>query len=129
MIKVLFGTINVDVYNKFTPGTDGYGKPKKLLNFNAKAGDYTWIDCNWYQTHKLKNTSNDFCATIQCYKYPSTNNVHWPYFDYISEECKIEEFTPNSDFTFIEIYEKVMKEMEMAEKDRCQSKLCVYRMI
>ena len=116
VIKVLFGTINIEIYNKFSPGMDGHEKPKELLDFNAKAGDYTWIDRNWYQTHKLQNISDDFCATIQCYKYPSTNNVHWPYFDYISEESKIEEFTPSSDFTFIEMYKKVMAEIEEAGK-------------
>ena len=114
VIKVLFGTINIKIYNKFTPDADGKvsAQPVPMFNFNAFAGNFTWLDRNWYQTHMLENISDDFCATVQCYKYPDTNNVHWPDFDYVSDENQIAEFIPDSDFQFIEMRDIVLHEIQ-----------------
>ncbi|XP_022105949.1 uncharacterized protein LOC110987493 [Acanthaster planci] len=106
VIKVLFGSITIDIFNKQSPTSSH----DPLLTFEASAGNVTWLDRNWYQTHKLRNPSNDYCATIQCYKYDAGDTAHWPYFDYVSEHETIDEFYPNSDFDFCEMREKVMTE-------------------
>ena len=106
VIKVLHGSIRVNVYNKHTK--DSKAKPIKI--FDLCTDDVTWIDCNWYQTHQLQNVSDDHCATIQCYNYDSGDTTHWPYFDYISANETIAEFIPNSDFGFHEMRNQVMAE-------------------
>ncbi|XP_069136227.1 uncharacterized protein [Argopecten irradians] len=106
VIKVLFGQINVSLYNKQT--MDPKAKPEK--SFNATKGDVTWISRDWFQTHKLWNNTDDYCATIQCYNFDAGDTTHWPYFDYVSENSTIEEFLPDSDFTFQDMRRKVLEE-------------------
>ncbi|XP_074641401.1 uncharacterized protein LOC141899145 [Tubulanus polymorphus] len=106
VIKVLHGSIHISIYNKQT--TDPNEKP--LKEFDAHVGDVTWINRNWYQTHKLHNVTDDFCATIQCYKYDSGDTTYWPYFDYVSDNKTIEKFLPNSDFKFREMRKIVLEE-------------------
>lgn len=108
VIKVLHGGLTISVYNKHT---DSDANPT-LFQFDVKQGDVTWISPNWYQTHKLWNSTNDYCATIQCYQYGENDNLHWPYFDYVKDTATIDEFLPNSDFTFRDMREKVLKEYE-----------------
>jgi hypothetical protein len=112
VIKVLHGSIRVNVHNKHTK--DPEAPPIKLLDL--RKDDVTWIDGNWYQTHQLQNVSDDYCATIQCYKYDSGDTTHWPYFDYISANETIAEFIPNSDFEFQEIRNQVMAEYKKHKK-------------
>ncbi|XP_021364309.1 uncharacterized protein LOC110457385 isoform X2 [Mizuhopecten yessoensis] len=109
VIKVLFGEINISIYNKQTTEPDAV----PMKTFNAYAGDVTWINRNWFQTHKLWNNTTDFCATIQCYDYDAGDTTHWPYFDYVSENSTIEEFLPNSDFTFKDMRQKVLVEYRL----------------
>ena len=107
IIKVIYGSINVQVHNKKVKTHDQ--KPLKTVTISK--GDVTWISPNWYQTHRLiNNTSGDYCATIQCYQYGDDDQRHWPYFDYISEQNHIEDFLPNSDFHFISMREKLLEE-------------------
>ena len=108
VIKVLFGSIHIQIFNKHVHIADTL----PLKEFDAHEGDITWINRNWYQTHKLVNTSNDYCATIQCYNYDADDTTHWPYFDYVSNNSTIEEFLPKSDFKFREMREKVLNEYE-----------------
>eukprot|EP00611_Tribonema_gayanum_P010483 TRINITY_DN2051_c0_g1_i1.p1 TRINITY_DN2051_c0_g1~~TRINITY_DN2051_c0_g1_i1.p1 ORF type:complete len:531 (+),score=84.15 TRINITY_DN2051_c0_g1_i1:64-1593(+) len=117
VIKVLHGEINVHVYNKLHAGPldpkyekRGDGAPdEELLTETIKKGDVTWISPNWYQTHKLSNTSDDYCATLQCYKYASDDALQWPYFDYL-ENDQVGEFEPNSDLDFGFMCRKVLVE-------------------
>lgn len=106
VIKVLHGTIHIGIYNKHVHSSDA----PTLREFDCYEGEVTWINRNWYQTHKLTNISNDYCATIQCYNYDAGDTTHWPYFDYISDTSTIEEFLPTSDFGFREMRENVLKE-------------------
>ncbi|XP_021364304.1 uncharacterized protein LOC110457384 [Mizuhopecten yessoensis] len=106
VIKILFGEINISIYNKQTTEPDAV----PMKTFNAYPGDVTWINRNWFQTHKLWNNTTDFCAPIQCYNYDAGDTTHWPYFDYVSENSTIEEFLPNSDFTFKDMRQKVLVE-------------------
>lgn len=108
VIKVLHGGLTVYIYNKHTE----CDSEPELLNFDVKQRDVTWISPNWYQTHKLWNKTDDFCATIQCYKYGEHDYQRCPYFEYIKNEHEVGEFVPCSDFTFRELREKVLKEYE-----------------
>ncbi|XP_033727172.1 uncharacterized protein LOC117316610 [Pecten maximus] len=110
VIKVLFGQINISIYNKQTTEQDA--TPLKV--FDAFKGNVTWISRDWFQTHKLWNNTEDFCATIQCYNYDAGDTTHWPYFDYVGENSTIEEFLPNSDFTFKDMRQKVLDEYRNA---------------
>lgn len=113
VIKVLHGTIRVKVYNKQAIHSEA--TPIKILDLSKD--DVTWIDRNWYQTHKLQNVSDDYCATIQCYQYDCGDTTHWPYFDYVSENETIAEFIPNSDFGFQEMRNQVMAEYQKYKKN------------
>lgn len=65
---------------------------------------------NWFQTHKLTNESSDqFCATIQCYKYGPDDEKQSPFFNYLDGE-NVQEFLPNSDFDFNKLRDELLKE-------------------
>lgn len=102
VIKVLHGGIRVEIYNR--------DMKTKIKHFNVRKGDVTWMSPYWYQTHRLYNDTSDFSATIQCYRYGNFDTKQWPYFDYVSEKGCREEFLPNSDFTFTELYKTVLSE-------------------
>ena len=98
VIKVLFGEIKIHIYNKTWETAE---TQQELQSFTAERGDVTWISPNWYQTHKLSNESQQYCATIQCYKYGPEDELRWPYFDYLDgSEEGVQEFLPVSDFDF-----------------------------
>ena len=80
------------------------------MKFTAHKSLLTWISPNWFQTHKLWNSTPSYCATIQCYQYSKADTVYWPYFDYVSDDDTIEEFLPNSDFKFHDMKRRVMEE-------------------
>ena len=111
VIKVLFGGLTISVFNKHPVEQD-----KCLSKFDVKKGDVTWISPNWYQTHKLWNHTDDFCATVQCYQYGKDDELAWPYFDYLAHTTVIDEFIPNSDFTFTDLHDKLMVEYDSAPK-------------
>jgi hypothetical protein len=106
VIKVLHGGLTMSIFNKHSDTRDAL----PVTTFDVSEGDVTWISPNWYQTHKLWNYTNDYCATIQCYMFGSDDTVQWPYFDYIASTNAIDEFLPNSDVTFGEMREKVLAE-------------------
>ena len=120
LIRVLHGGLTVRYFNKVSQSVrvdDAVSERAKerleaqrLGQFSVKKGDVTWLSPNWYQTHQLWNDTNDYCATVQCYQYGQNDNMHWPYFDYIKSCDIIEEFTPDSDYSFTEMYNRVMKE-------------------
>ena len=110
VIKILFGQIKFRIYNKLTdpPGD----KVEPLTSFDAKQGDFTWMDENWYQTHQMENTSDDFCATLLSYRYGSDDKMQWPGFDYIkgdnSDEMGV--VYPGSDTDFTRMRDAVLEE-------------------
>ena len=108
VIKILHGEINITVYNKTWKDAS---TQEELNSFVAKKGDVTWLSPNWYQTHKLSNLSNEFCATIQSYKYGPEDYLNWPYFDYLDgKEEGVHEFYPHSDFDFLEMRKDLLRE-------------------
>ena len=106
VIKVLHGGLTISIFNKHADIKEAI----PIRTFDVHKGDLTWISPNWYQTHMLWNHTDDYCATIQCYQYSENDDCQWPYFDYVSSSNVIEEFLPNSDFTYREMKEKVMAE-------------------
>jgi len=127
IIKVIHGSIDVHVYNKYVqtvhqnPTEVVSQEPIKKLTISK--GDVTWISPNWYQTHQLKNeSSEDYCATIQCYQYGDKNDQHWPYFDFISDQNQIEDFLPDTDFDFIPMREKLLEEYSAHLKEEKEEK-------
>ena len=64
-----------------------------------------------YQTHQLRNVSEDFCATVNCYRYDENDHIQWNLFDYVNDENgEVGNFFPNTDFTFGEMRKIVLKE-------------------
>lgn len=117
VIRVLHGGVTVYVYNK--DASDRNEEP--LLSFKTKYDDVTWLSPNWFQTHKLWNDTDDFCATLQCYQYGEEDENHCPYFEYISKTNQKGQFTPNSDFTFLNMYQLVMSEYKTyLKKKHCK---------
>ena len=108
VIKVLHGGLTIKVFNKHMDHADA----QPLQKFDVKKGDVTWISPNWFQTHQLWNDTADYCATIQCYQYGSNDLTQWPYFDYESSTAVIDEFLPDSDFTFHEMQRLVLNEFQ-----------------
>ena len=120
VIKVLHGEIKVTIYNKTWNSED---KQQELTSFTAKQGDVTWISPNWFQTHKLTNeSSNMYCATIQCYKYGCEEELMWPYFDYLDGKT-VKEFLPDSDFDYTELREDLLEEYRKDHEGQKLNKL------
>ena len=64
-----------------------------------------------YQTHQLRNVSDDFCATVNCYRYAEADEIQWNLFDYVNDEDGVVgSFIPNTDFTFGEMRKIVFEE-------------------
>jgi len=113
VIKVLYGTIQNGAYNKVTSQVfDKKGKfrPQELDKFNLYKNDVTWMSPEWYQTHQLRNVSEDYCATVQCYRYDDDDEIQWNQFDFVKDEGEVGNFFPNTDFTFGEMRDEVNKE-------------------
>ena len=68
------------IYNKHL-GDDHTGRePVQEMTLNK--GDITWFSPNWFQTHQLENTTQDFCCTVQGFQYADDDDVHWPYMQF-----------------------------------------------
>lgn len=111
IIKVLHGTIWVELYPELSPAVLDY-----YAEAVFEAGEVTFLSPQFYQIHKLinKNPAGHMTATIQCYRYPATDTAHYEYFDYIGEDDTIQHFTPNSDCEFLAFKEIVRKEWQAA---------------
>ncbi|PIK39759.1 hypothetical protein BSL78_23400 [Apostichopus japonicus] len=118
VIRVLHGGIRVHIYNN--DAMDRNQQP--LTSFDAVKGDITWLSPKWFQTHRLWNDTDDFCATLQCYKYGEEDDTHCPYFEYVSKTNEIGQFMPNSDFSFLEMYQLVMAEYQVKTKENNKKK-------
>jgi hypothetical protein len=98
VIKVLHGDIWVELYPELNPAVTDY-----FTEAVFHKGDVTYLTPEYYQVHKLvnRNPPGNMTATIQCYRYPDDDTVHWEYFDYISDGA-IQHFTPDSDWEYLE---------------------------
>lgn len=116
IIRVLHGNIHVDLYPFLC------GEKESVPSFagvNFYKDDITWISPTINQTHKLTNLKDnkDTCITIQCYIYNKYNNIHYDYFDYISDTGKIKQYEPDSDMDFIEFKKKMKEEWDQRPSD------------
>ena len=69
-----------------------------------------WMSPDWYQTHQLCNTSKDFCATLNCYRYGEDDEVQWNQFDFVNNDGEMENFMPNTDFNFGDLMRIILNE-------------------
>ncbi|KAG8630742.1 hypothetical protein KVT40_002361 [Elsinoe batatas] len=111
VIKVLHGDINCTWYTSLS-------SPCVLGSANLKKGMVTWIGDENYQVHKLHNETPGVCATIQCYRYPDADNVHYDAFNWIDGQGEVKPFPPNSDLAFGEFRETMRREWEGASGGR-----------
>ncbi len=113
VIRVLHGEITVKLFPMLSKYHE---QPFKQKVF--RKDDVTWISPRYNQTHQLVNVnkSGPTCITIQCYLYGEDNHQHYKYFDYLGEDGKIAQFTPNSDASYLE-FKEIMRKEWMAEKD------------
>lgn len=111
VIKVLHGQINIDIYNKLVQPESYPTEADILQSFAPTKGQFTWMNKNWYQVHQLKNVTEDYCATIQCYLYDDSDRVHWPGFDFVeANSSDVEIFNPESDLDYKVMCAKVLQE-------------------
>ena len=112
IIHVLYGQIEVSLFPALSPAIlTPWGK----VTFNT--GDVTFLTPDYYQIHQLKNPlpkGEAFCATIQSYRYPDSDNTHYEYFDYI-ENGQIRQFTPDSDWTYLEFKGLIEQEWKQTQ--------------
>ena len=72
-----------------------------------------------YQTHQLRNMSDDFCATINCYRYDEDDPIQWNLFDYVNDaNGQMGNFFPNTDFSFGEMRRIVLHEWAARHKNK-----------
>lgn len=105
VIKVLHGGLRAEIYNS---------DMKTLIKYyDVRKGDVTWMSPYWYQCHRLFNDTDDFCATLQCYRYGIADTKMWPFFDYVNADGSCGEFLPDGDFTFTELNQIVLAEYQV----------------
>jgi len=107
IIRVLYGEIHVSLYPFLCAEKEGIA-PFGEADFTE--GDITWISPTLNQTHKLMNTGNQTCVTIQCYMYEDNNKRHYDYFDYLDESGHKQIYDPDSDMDFISFRELMKTE-------------------
>ncbi len=118
VIKVIHGTVNVNIFNKHINAMTVNSKP--LKSFDLSEGQISWMSKDWFQTHQLRNLSTDYCATIHAYQFEDSDGDHWPFFDYVSSKNVVEEFLPNTDITFIKMRDIVLEEYKKHLKKNFQ---------
>ncbi|MET0246269.1 MAG: cysteine dioxygenase family protein [Sphingomonas sp.] len=104
VIKVLHGAINVHLFPMLSCH---HKKPFGTQVFGTN--EVAWISARLNQFHMLENLGAEPCITIQCYQYAATNDVHWPYFDYL-QKWDIARFDPNSDADYLWFKNKMREE-------------------
>ncbi|MGB0683932.1 MAG: cysteine dioxygenase [Magnetovibrionaceae bacterium] len=114
IIKVLHGSLTANIYPTLSAD-----EVNTFRSIELKEGDVTWLTPAQQQTHQLynHNPAGQFCATIQCYRYPDDDTIHYEYFDFINPETKqIEPFKPNTDMPYGEFKVAVKAEWDARKK-------------
>ncbi len=68
------------IYNKHLG--DEHTGISPVQEMTLTKGDLTWFTPNWFQTHQLENSTQDFCCTVQGFQYADDDDVHWPYMQF-----------------------------------------------
>ncbi|KXJ86156.1 RmlC-like cupin domain-containing protein [Microdochium bolleyi] len=106
IIKVLHGEINATYYDTLQKRRPAViGSPALF-----QEGQITWLSPTRFQIHKLHNTSDRVCCTIQCYRYEKQDNKHYEAFRFQDGSGEVKDFTPNSDMSYIAFRQQMMKE-------------------
>lgn len=112
VIKVLSGQIQVSWFSALSPDIS---QPWGSAIMHADG--ITFLTPNYYQIHQLHNPSpkagGEFCATIQCYRYPDDDTTHYEYFDYI-EDGQVKQFLPDSDWSYLDFKALIQAEWTKA---------------
>ncbi|MCX7206657.1 MAG: jacalin-like lectin [Proteobacteria bacterium] len=107
VIKVLYGQIQVSLFAALSPQLlTPWGK------VTVQTDEVTFLTPDYYQIHKLFNPKpkgDQFCATIQSYRYEADDTQHYEYFDYI-ENGQIKQFDPDSDWSYSDFKEQIRDE-------------------
>jgi predicted metal-dependent enzyme (double-stranded beta helix superfamily) len=106
IIRVLNGEITVRMFAMLS----AYHRAP-FMQAKFRKDDVTWISPRLNQTHQLynHNTSGPTCITVQCYMYGESDETHYEYFDYLSDN-DIKQFTPNSDCDFLTFKQRMKDE-------------------
>lgn len=114
VIKVLSGQIQVSWFAALSPDIS-----QPWGSAIMHAGGITFLTPDYYQIHQLHNpspkTGGEFCATIQCYRYPDYDTIHYEYFDYI-EDGTVKQFLPDSDWSYLDFKALIQAEWTEAMK-------------
>ncbi|KAI0136859.1 hypothetical protein BJ170DRAFT_689256 [Xylariales sp. AK1849] len=89
---------------------DSLRNPSLINSAALKKGDITWPGPQNYQIHMLHNKSPGVCCTIQRYRHPDQDHVHYEGFDYAGDDNQVHEFVPNSDMAFLDFRKQMMDE-------------------
>jgi len=109
IIRVLYGRLLVKIYPELTTKSIPYPPIEQLL----EEGHVTWMLPKLNQTHQVRNPDlYGKCAiSIQCYQYGQDDNVHYEFFDYLSNDgLSIGHFDPKSDMDYLEFKELIRQE-------------------
>jgi len=106
VIRVLKGSIHVNLFPFLSPEAPSFGSADFV------EGDVMWISPTLNQTHRLVNTSDNTCVTIQCYMYDEKDDAHYDYFDYLDNDGVVQQYDPDSDMDFVEFKEVIREEWE-----------------
>jgi len=108
VIRVLHGTIQVELFPFLCDQKDSV-PPFATTSFTKD--EVTWISPTLNQIHRLTNleSNTEPCITIQCYMYNEDDDAHYDYFDYLGDNGKKLQYTPDSDMDFV-AFKKLMKE-------------------
>ena len=67
----------------------------------------------------MRNVSDDFCATINCYRYDEDDPIQWNLFDYVNDTTgQMENFFPNTEFSFGEMRRIVLHEWSVRYRNK-----------
>ncbi|KAF2071557.1 hypothetical protein CYY_007129 [Polysphondylium violaceum] len=83
---------------------------KPYLKATFKKDQVTYLTPTLYRTHKLYNPTDDFTATLQCYRYASEDKVHYETFDFLNDKLEVDTFVPNTDLTYTQLKDVLKKE-------------------
>ena len=108
VIRVLHGTIQVELFPFLCDEKESV-LPFATTHFTED--EVTWISPMLNQIHRLTNlpANTEPCITIQCYMYNEDDDAHYDYFDYLGDNGKKLQYTPDSDMEFI-AFKQLMKE-------------------
>lgn len=109
IIRVLSGRLLTKMYPELNLKAAQYPAIEQILD----EGQVIWMLPNLNQTHQVRNPDlyGSSAISIQCYQYGEDDNIHYEYFDYISNDgLSIAHFDPKSDMDYVEFKELIKRE-------------------